>query len=82
MLNRLIEPSAGSILLEGKDISTMSADQLREVRRHDINMVFQALPSFLIKPFWKIPNLVWNYVAFPKKNASDWQKKPLIIQAY
>ncbi len=25
MLNRLIEPSAGSILLEGKDISTMSA---------------------------------------------------------
>lgn len=46
MLNRLIEPSAGSILLEDKDISTMSADQLREVRRHDINMVFQSFALF------------------------------------
>ncbi|HEQ8262781.1 glycine betaine transport ATP-binding protein [Streptococcus pyogenes] len=46
MLNRLIEPSAGSIFLEGKDISTMSADQLREVRRHDINMVFQSFALF------------------------------------
>ncbi|HES7640060.1 TPA: glycine betaine/L-proline ABC transporter ATP-binding protein [Streptococcus pyogenes] len=46
MLNRLIEPSAGSTLLEGKDISTMSADQLREVRRHDINMVFQSFALF------------------------------------
>ncbi|VGX81879.1 glycine betaine/proline transport system ATP-binding protein [Streptococcus pyogenes] len=46
MLNRLIEPSVGSILLEGKDISTMSADQLREVRRHDINMVFQSFALF------------------------------------
>ncbi|VGV28226.1 quaternary amine ABC transporter ATP-binding protein [Streptococcus pyogenes] len=46
MLNRLIGPSAGSILLEGKDISTMSADQLREVRRHDINMVFQSFALF------------------------------------
>ncbi|HGO5787485.1 quaternary amine ABC transporter ATP-binding protein [Streptococcus pyogenes] len=46
MLNRLIEPSAGSILLEGKDISTISADQLREVRRHDINMVFQSFALF------------------------------------
>lgn len=46
MLNRLIEPSAGSILLKGKDISTMSADQLREVRRHDINMVFQSFALF------------------------------------
>lgn len=46
MLNRLIEPSAGSILLEGKDISTMSADQLREARRHDINMVFQSFALF------------------------------------
>ncbi|EPB6162794.1 TPA: glycine betaine/L-proline ABC transporter ATP-binding protein [Streptococcus pyogenes] len=46
MLNRLIEPSAGSILLEGKDISTMSADHLREVRRHDINMVFQSFALF------------------------------------
>ncbi|HEL1098736.1 TPA: glycine betaine/L-proline ABC transporter ATP-binding protein [Streptococcus equi subsp. zooepidemicus] len=46
MLNRLIEPSAGSILLEGKDISKMSVDQLREVRRHDMNMVFQSFALF------------------------------------
>lgn len=46
MLNRLIEPSTGSILLEGKDISKMSVDQLREVRRHDMNMVFQSFALF------------------------------------
>ncbi|MGT2887962.1 quaternary amine ABC transporter ATP-binding protein [Streptococcus didelphis] len=46
MLNRLIEPSAGSILLQGKDISKMNAENLREVRRHDINMVFQSFALF------------------------------------
>ncbi|EHI70756.1 quaternary amine ABC transporter ATP-binding protein [Streptococcus ictaluri] len=46
MLNRLIEPSTGSILIDGKDISKMSVDDLREVRRHDINMVFQSFALF------------------------------------
>lgn len=46
MLNRLIEPSSGSIILNGKDISKMNAEELRNVRRHDINMVFQSFALF------------------------------------
>lgn len=46
MLNRLIEPSSGQILLENKDISKMDDQELREIRRHDINMVFQSFALF------------------------------------
>ncbi|WP_420427451.1 glycine betaine/L-proline ABC transporter ATP-binding protein ProV [Algiphilus sp.] len=42
MLNRLIEPSAGSITLNGRDITRMSRKELIAVRRHSISMVFQA----------------------------------------
>lgn len=46
MLNRLIEPSSGSILLDGKDISKINAEELRHVRRHDMNMIFQSFALF------------------------------------
>lgn len=46
MLNRLIEPSSGSIMLDGKDILKMKAEDLRRVRRHEINMVFQSFALF------------------------------------
>jgi glycine betaine/proline transport system ATP-binding protein len=41
MFNRLIEPTHGEILLDGEDIVKMSQQQLREVRRKKISMVFQ-----------------------------------------
>ncbi|MHA7835687.1 MAG: glycine betaine/L-proline ABC transporter ATP-binding protein ProV [Algiphilus sp.] len=47
MLNRLIEPSAGSITLNGRDITRMSRKELIAVRRHAISMVFQ---SFALMP--------------------------------
>lgn len=46
MFNRLIEPSSGSIVLAGQDISKMNAEELRQVRRHDMNMVFQSFALF------------------------------------
>ncbi|MBY5034364.1 glycine betaine/L-proline ABC transporter ATP-binding protein [Streptococcus gallolyticus] len=46
MLNRLIEPSSGQILLGDKDISKLNDSDLREIRRHDINMVFQSFALF------------------------------------
>ncbi|NVM77325.1 glycine betaine/proline transport system ATP-binding protein [Duganella sp. SG902] len=39
--NRLIEPSAGTILIDGQDVLAMSERALRELRRHHISMVFQ-----------------------------------------
>ena len=47
LLNRLIEPTAGEILIDGRDIAQLNAEQLREVRRRSMSMVFQ---SFALLP--------------------------------
>ncbi len=47
LLNRLIEPTSGSVILEGQDIAPMSAAQLQAVRRKKMAMVFQ---SFALLP--------------------------------
>jgi glycine betaine/proline transport system ATP-binding protein len=40
-LNHLIEPTAGEILIDGKDVMKMDMERLREVRRYKMSMVFQ-----------------------------------------
>ena len=40
-LNRLIEPTAGEILLDGQDVTALSQSDLRDVRRREMAMVFQ-----------------------------------------
>ena len=40
-LNRLIEPTRGTILIEGADLAQMNEVELRELRRHKLSMVFQ-----------------------------------------
>ena len=47
MLNRLIEPTAGRILVDGMDLGALSPKELRALRRKDISMVFQ---SFALLP--------------------------------
>lgn len=47
MLNRLIEPTAGCILVDGVDMAKLSDAELRALRRKDISMVFQ---SFALMP--------------------------------
>lgn len=47
MLNRLIEPTSGHVYLEGKDIAEMSKDELTQIRRDKMCMVFQ---SFALMP--------------------------------
>ncbi len=47
MFNRLIEPTAGRILVDGDDIAQYSELQLRDFRRKHISMVFQ---SFALLP--------------------------------
>ncbi|MEW6635557.1 MAG: glycine betaine/L-proline ABC transporter ATP-binding protein [Actinomycetota bacterium] len=41
LINRLIEPTEGSVYLDGELISRMSKAQIREVRRKRMGMVFQ-----------------------------------------
>ncbi|MEQ8965671.1 MAG: glycine betaine/L-proline ABC transporter ATP-binding protein ProV [Azospirillaceae bacterium] len=47
LLNRLIEPSSGSIEIDGRDVATMGRDELIRLRRKDVGMVFQ---SFALMP--------------------------------
>lgn len=51
MLNRLIEPTAGDVLIDGENISGIPQEQLREVRRRKISMVFQ---SFALMPHMNV----------------------------
>ena len=47
LLNRLIEPTAGSVIVDGEDVAKMSAEKLLNLRRKDMSMVFQ---SFALLP--------------------------------
>jgi glycine betaine/proline transport system ATP-binding protein len=46
-INRLVEPTAGSISIDGKDILQMDTEALRDLRRHKLGMIFQ---SFALLP--------------------------------
>lgn len=46
LINRLIEPSLGSILIDGKDLAKMDRTSLRNVRREKLSMVFQQFALF------------------------------------
>jgi glycine betaine/proline transport system ATP-binding protein len=46
MINRLHDPTAGQILIDGENVVELSAERLREVRRQKISMVFQHFGLF------------------------------------
>ncbi|WP_285906549.1 glycine betaine/L-proline ABC transporter ATP-binding protein ProV [Pseudodesulfovibrio pelocollis] len=47
LLNRLIEPTAGKVFVDGQDVTAMSHDELVTFRLHNMSMVFQ---SFALMP--------------------------------
>lgn len=51
LFNRLIEPSFGSIFLNGKEITGLADKDLLQVRRRDMGMVFQ---SFALMPHMSV----------------------------
>ncbi|NLS52524.1 glycine betaine/L-proline ABC transporter ATP-binding protein ProV [Hafnia alvei] len=47
LLNRLIKPTRGQVMIDGEDIAQVSEEKLRNIRRSKISMVFQ---SFALMP--------------------------------
>ncbi|WP_179401358.1 quaternary amine ABC transporter ATP-binding protein [Burkholderia guangdongensis] len=47
LVNRLVEPSAGKVLIDGRDVATARRSELISLRRTDMSMVFQ---SFALMP--------------------------------
>ncbi|MEO4045594.1 glycine betaine/L-proline ABC transporter ATP-binding protein [Pseudomonas sp. CAU 1711] len=47
LINRLIEPSAGDVFIDGQNVAKLPQSQLIELRRRDMSMVFQ---SFALMP--------------------------------
>ena len=46
LLNQLIEPTSGAMLLDGENLATMTKKELIEVRRKKMSMVFQNFGLF------------------------------------
>ena len=46
LINRLIEPNAGSVLVDGEDLAKMDKNKLRQTRRKKLSMVFQGFGLF------------------------------------
>ena len=45
-LSRLIEPTRGQVQIDGEDLLAMNRQQLRDIRRHKMGMVFQHFGNF------------------------------------
>ena len=47
LINRLVEPTAGDVYIDGQNVAKLPKDQLIDLRRRDMSMVFQ---SFALMP--------------------------------
>ena len=51
LLNGLIPPTSGQIMIDGQDVAQAKGDMLRQIRRNTITMVFQ---HFALFPHWSV----------------------------
>lgn len=73
-INRLIEPSAGEILVDGVDVARQSLAALREVRRHRMSMVFQ---NFALLPHRTALENVEYGLAIRKQEQGDRRRRSM-----
>lgn len=71
-LNRLMNPTQGQIIVKGKDITKLDKQELQDLRRQKISMVFQ---SFAIFPHKTILENVAYGLKIKKVSEAERQKK-------
>ncbi|MGM0609875.1 MAG: glycine betaine/L-proline ABC transporter ATP-binding protein ProV [Thermodesulfobacteriota bacterium] len=72
MLNRLIDPTSGRVLIEGIDISKMNNEELVQLRRDYMSMVFQ---SFALLPHLTVAQNASLGLAMAGCPASEQEKR-------
>lgn len=70
--NRLIDPTAGKIKINGDDIMALSMKELTTFRRHKMSMVFQ---HFGLMPHRTVLENVGYGLSIKGESKSDWQQK-------
>jgi glycine betaine/proline transport system ATP-binding protein len=71
-INRLIEPTAGSIVIDGEDVTKMSKEQLRVFRQKKTAMVFQ---SFALLPHKTVLDNVCFGIFLQGVKADEYHKR-------
>ena len=74
LLNRLIEPTYGEILIDGEDISRLGTKALRELRRRKFAMVFQ---HFGLLPHRNVMDNVSFGLEIQNVDEATWRTKAL-----
>ena len=78
-VNRLIEPTAGKIFVEGQNILGCSAKEMRNIRRERMSMVFQKFALLPHKSVVENAALPLEVRGFPRKSnvleARNWLKR-------
>ena len=76
IIGALEHPSAGRILIKGKDISKMSEDELVELRRHTIGFVWQRASQNLF-PYMTARENIEAQLYFEKSTAAGRRRIPI-----
>ena len=75
LLNRLVEPSAGTVEVDGQDLRTLDAAALLRLRNERISMVFQhfaLLPHRTVRENAAYPLKVRGVAAAEQRERADW----------
>lgn len=75
LINRIIEPTSGDIYIDGQDIAKLDKDELREVRRHKMSMVFQNFGLFPHRTILENTEYGLEVRGVEKKNDNNVPKK-------
>lgn len=82
--NRLIEPTAGEVIVRGEDVCKLNRTDLRQLRASHISMVFQQSRCCPTRPSSRMSSCLWKYARSRRSSGRKSAKprwKPLGLKA-